>query len=171
LGIDEVGGGEPSAAELDDAVIDLVELAGGVGVGVDDDLAAGFFGLAEVEIAEVGAGWGGVVLNGDAEARGGGEEGGDINLVGLALEDLAAGGWPRIGRRGSRSVEDAGGDLGVGLVEAGVDAGDDDIELRQGGVFEVERAVEEDVDLAAGEDAEGNVGFGLMGSLPFWRAL
>jgi len=51
---------------LGDAVAHLVELFCGVGVGVDDDLAAVFFGEAEVEVVEVGAGWGGVVLYGYA---------------------------------------------------------------------------------------------------------
>ena len=37
-------------------IVDLVELVGGVGVGVDDDLAAVLFGEAEVEVVEVGAG-------------------------------------------------------------------------------------------------------------------
>ena len=55
-GVEDVGGGEPGAAELGDAEAHLVELFGGVGVGVDDDLAAEFLGAAEVEVAEVGAG-------------------------------------------------------------------------------------------------------------------
>ncbi len=52
-------------------------------------------------------------------------------------------------------AEDAGGGLFDGLVEAGVDAGDDDVHLGEGGVVEVERAVGEDVDFDAGEDADG----------------
>jgi hypothetical protein len=48
------------------AVAHLIELFGAVGVGVDDDPAAVFFGEAEVEVVEVGAGWGGVVLYGYA---------------------------------------------------------------------------------------------------------
>jgi len=55
-GVEDVGGGEPGAAELGDAEAHLVELFGGVGVGGDDDLAAEFLGAAEVEVAEVGAG-------------------------------------------------------------------------------------------------------------------
>ena len=66
LGVEDVGGGEPGAAELGDAVTHLVELFGGVGVGVDDDLAAVLFGEAEVEVVEVGAGGAGVVLDGYA---------------------------------------------------------------------------------------------------------
>ena len=66
MGVEDVGGGEPGAAELGDAVAHLVELFGGVGVGVDDDLAAVLFGEAEVEVVEVGAGGAGVVFDGDA---------------------------------------------------------------------------------------------------------
>ena len=40
MGVDEVLGGEPGAAELDYAVVDLVQFVGGVGVGVDYDFAA-----------------------------------------------------------------------------------------------------------------------------------
>ena len=51
-------------------------------------------------------------------------------------------------------AEDAVGHLFDGLVEVGVDAGDDDVHLGEGGVVEVERAVGEDVDFDAGEDAD-----------------
>ena len=158
-GVEEVGGAEPGAAELHDAVVDLIELVGGMGVGVDDDLAAVFFGEAEVEVVEVGARGRGVVFDGDAEARGSGEELGEVDLVRLALQDLAAGGVAEdVDVRIFGGAEDAGGDFFGGLVEAGVDAGDDDVELGEGLVGEVERAVEEDVDLDAGEDAEGDCG-------------
>ena len=48
FGVEDVGGGESGAAELGDAVAHLVELFGGVGVGVDDDFAAVLFGQAEI---------------------------------------------------------------------------------------------------------------------------
>jgi hypothetical protein len=48
FGVDDVGGGEPGAAELGDAVTHLVELFGGVGVGVDYDFAAVLFGDSEI---------------------------------------------------------------------------------------------------------------------------
>jgi hypothetical protein len=48
FGVEDVGGGEPGAAELGDAVAHLVELFGGVGVGIDDDFAAVLFGQAEI---------------------------------------------------------------------------------------------------------------------------
>jgi hypothetical protein len=66
LRVEDVAGGEPGAPELGDAVADLVELFGGVGVGVDYDLAAVLFGEAEMQVVEVGAGGGGVVLDGYA---------------------------------------------------------------------------------------------------------
>src|ERR1700722_6074433 len=61
LGVEDVGGGEPGAAELGDAEANLIELFGGVGVGVDDNFAAVLSGEAEVEVVEVGAGGVGVV--------------------------------------------------------------------------------------------------------------
>jgi hypothetical protein len=129
-----------------------------VGVGVDDDLAAVFFGAAEVEVVEVGAGGAGVVFDGDAEFGGAGE---DLSMsigVGLAAEDLAAGGMAEDADvRVFERAEDAGGHLFDGLVEVGVDAGDDDVHLGEGGVVEVERAVGEDVDLDAGKDADAAV--------------
>jgi hypothetical protein len=48
LSVEDVGGGEAGAAELGDSVAHLVELFGGVGVGVDDDFAAVLFGEAEI---------------------------------------------------------------------------------------------------------------------------
>ena len=84
LGVEDVGGGEPGAAELGDAEAHLVELCGGVGVGVDDDFAAELFGEAEVEVVEVGAGGAGVVFDGDAEFGGAFEDAGDVDGVGFA---------------------------------------------------------------------------------------
>src|ERR1700733_10928679 len=66
FGVENVGGGEPGAAELGDAVTHLVEFLGGVGVGVDYDLAAVLLGDAEVEVVEIGAGGAGVVFDGYA---------------------------------------------------------------------------------------------------------
>ena len=96
----------------------------------------------------------------------------EVDLVGLALQDLAAGGVAEDLHVGVfAGAEDAGGDLFGGLVEAGVHAGDDDVELRERLVVEIQRAVEQDVDLDAGEDAEGNwAGFGLTGSFAASRA-
>ena len=51
-------------------------------------------------------------------------------------------------------AQNAGGHLFAALLEAGVDAGDDDVHLGEDFVVEVERAVGEDVDLNAGEDAD-----------------
>ena len=53
-------------------------------------------------------------------------------------------------------AEHACGHLLARLVEAGVNAGDDDIELRERVVGKVHRSVEQDVALAAGQDAEGH---------------
>ncbi len=64
FGVEDVCGSEPGAAKLGDAVTNLVELFGGVGVGVDDDFAAVLFGDAEIQVVEVGAGRVGVVFDG-----------------------------------------------------------------------------------------------------------
>ncbi len=65
-GVDDVFGSEPGAAELDDAEVHVIELFSGVGVGVDDDLAAEGSGEAHVGVGEISAGGGGVVFDGDA---------------------------------------------------------------------------------------------------------
>ena len=119
------------------------------------DFAAVLFGEAEVEVVEVGAGGAGVVLYGYAEFGGAFEDGVDVEGVGVALEDLAAGGVAEDAGVGVlEGAEDAVGHLVDGLIEAGVDAGDDDVHLGEGGVVEVEWAVGEDVDFDAGEDAD-----------------
>jgi hypothetical protein len=66
FGIEDVAGCEPGAAELRDTVAHLVELFGGVGVGIDDDLTAVLFGDAKIQVAEVGPCGIGVVFNGHA---------------------------------------------------------------------------------------------------------
>ena len=54
----------------------------------------------------------------------------------------------------SIAASDAGGHVLFGDVEGGVDAGDDPVELGDQVVGVVERAVEADVDLRAGQEAE-----------------
>src|ERR1700722_9971929 len=108
-----------------------------------------------MEVVEVGAGGAGVVFYGYAEFGGSFEDRVHVDRVGLAAEDLAAGGMAEDTDVGIfEGAEDAGGHLVDGLSEEGVDAGDDDIHLGEGGVFEVEGAVAENVDLDAGEDAD-----------------
>ena len=150
--------GEPGAAELGDAVGELVELFGGVGVGVDDEFAAVVFGEAEVGVGEVGAGGGAVVFDGDAELGGAAEDLVDVDGVGFPAEELAASGVGEDAEVGVfEGAEDAGGHLIEGLGEVRVDARYHDVHLGEGAVVEVEGAVGEDVDLNAGEDAEGGL--------------
>src|SRR5436305_2049941 len=73
LGVQDVVGSEPGAAELGDTEAHEVQLFGGVGIGVDNDLAAELFGAAEVDVGEVGTGRAGVVLDGDSEFGGAAE--------------------------------------------------------------------------------------------------
>ncbi len=155
-------GGEPGAAQLGDAEGHLVELLGGVGVGVDDDLAAEFFGAAEVQVAQVGAGGRGVVLDGDAKLGGAAQHRLEVDGVGIAAEHLAAGGWPRMRTWGfSRARRTRAVISSIGLVEARVHAGHDDVHLREGGVLEVDRAIQQDVHLDAGQDADAAAVLGL----------
>jgi hypothetical protein len=92
------------------------------------------------------------VLDGDAQLCGVGENALDVEGVGIAAEELAAGGMAEDAGVGVfEGAQDAVGHLLDGLVEAGVDAGYDDVELGEGAVVEVELALGEDVDLDAGE--------------------
>ena len=154
-GVEDVGGGEPGAAELRGAPAQVVEIFDGVGVGVDDDAAAELSGQAEMEVVEIGAGGGGVVLDGDAELGGALEDLFHVDGVRIAAEEFAAGGVAEDAGVGVfEGGEDAIGHLLDGLIEAGVDAGDDDVELREGAVVEIELAGAEDIDLDAGEDGD-----------------
>ena len=77
----------------------------------------------------------------------------EVDLVGLALEKQAA---RRVAEHGNvlvfHRVDDALGHFVLVLRHRVVDGGDDVVELRHDIVGEVELAVLEDVDLAAGED-------------------
>ena len=66
LCVEDVLRGEPGAAELGDAVAHLVQFFGGMGVGVDYYFAAVLFGEAEMQVVEIGASGGCVVLDGYA---------------------------------------------------------------------------------------------------------
>ena len=78
---------QPGAAELADSVAHLVEFAGVVGVGVDDDLAAGFFRHAQVVIVQVQAVWVGVVFHRYSQASGGAEYLRHVQLISIAAEE------------------------------------------------------------------------------------
>jgi hypothetical protein len=74
---------------------------------------------------------------------------------GLAAQQQAAGGMAEDAHIGIfDGAQDAGGHLFAALLKAGVNAGDDDVHLGEDFVVQVERAVGEDVDLDAGEDAD-----------------
>ena len=116
---------------------------------------AGVDGEAGVAVGEVAAVGVAVDLDHRAGAGGGLGDRLDVDPVGLAAADQAAGEVAdavdvRVLDRG----EDALGHLLFGDREGGVDAGDDPVERRDQVVGVVERAVEADVDLRAGEQAE-----------------
>ena len=74
---------------------------------------------------------------------------------GFAAQQQPAGGVAEDARIGIlNGAQHARRHLFAALLEARVDAGDDHIHLRQHFVVEVERAVGQDVDLDAGEDAD-----------------
>ena len=121
-------------------------------------LAAHLDGEAEQAAGRVEAFGAGVDLDGLVELRGGGEDelGVEGRLRAAAADDDAAGAVAedvhvRIGERGDH----AAGHLLAVHAQLGVHAGDDDVELREEIGLLVEGAVLEDVDLDAGEDAEG----------------
>ena len=79
----------------------------------------------------------------------------DIELVGIAGQQLAAGGMAEDADVGILDgAEDARRHLFARLAEERVHAGDDDVHLGEDRVGEIEGAVAKDVDLDAGEDAD-----------------
>ena len=72
-GVQNVCRRKPGAAQLHAAELHLIELVGGVRVGVDGDFATQFFRAAQVQVRQVGPCRRGVVLDGDAKAGGSGE--------------------------------------------------------------------------------------------------
>ena len=96
----------------------------------DDDTAAALLRDAEIAVAEVEAVGVGVVLDGDAELGGATKDGRQIEIVGFASQELAAGGMAEDADLGVRDgAEDAGGHLLARLAEERVHAGDDDVHL------------------------------------------
>ena len=127
-----------------------------VRVGVDHDFDAVLLGHAQMHVAQVEAVGIGIQLHGDFVFRGRLENGVDVEWVGVAAQQLAAGGMADDRGVGIRNrLEQAVGHGGAILVEVRVHAGNHDVHLGEHGVGEVERAVGEDVDLDAGEDANG----------------
>ena len=63
-------------------------------------------------------------------------------------------GWPRIRMLGFLMARRKRRSSFVALLKTGVDAGNDDVDLGEHFVFEVERAVGEDVDFDSGKDAD-----------------
>ncbi len=126
-----------------------------MGVGVDDDTAVLFFGEAEIAVVEVEPLGRGVVLDGDAQFGGASQDRTYVEGIGFASQELSAGGVaedPRVGILDG--TEHASGHLFATLVKARVDAGDDHVHLGEDFVVEVERAIGQNVDLDAGEDAD-----------------
>src|ERR1700733_2715635 len=86
---------------------------------------------------------------------GGGQNCVHVESVAVAAQLDASGGMANDGSIRIRDgVQQALGHLRRFLIEDGVDAGDDDVHLRQYVVGEIESAVGEDVDFDAGEDGD-----------------
>src|ERR1700739_263625 len=91
-GVKDVLSGEPGAAELADSVAHLLHMCGVMRIGVDDDFAAQLFCQAEVAVAEIEAVGEGVLLDGYAKLGSAAEDGGEVDVEGLAAEQEASGG-------------------------------------------------------------------------------
>ena len=130
-----------------------------MGIGIDGAFHAFFFGErppAPVEIEAAGIG-----VEFDDRARGGGgiEDGGNIQLVGFAAEEEAAGEVAEHGDMGVfTGANDAVSHLGLRHGEGRVDARHDIIEGGEDFIRKIQRAVLENVALGAGENAEVLVG-------------
>ena len=90
-----------------------------------------------------------------AVRAGGGEDRLEVDVVGLARVEAAAGGMREHVHAGvAERAHDARGHLRARLLEARVHGGQHHVQLGQHLVGEVERAVGQDVALAAGQDAD-----------------
>lgn len=76
---------DPRTAGGGDAEMDVIELCEGVGVGVDDEGDAGFFGPARVRVVEIEAKRSGVDFQGEPIFPCGIQQPVEIEVVGLAL--------------------------------------------------------------------------------------
>ena len=90
--VEDVASRQPCPAQLNDAVLHMVELIDCVGVSVHADRAAQRLGEAHVSVRKVGACWSRVVLHGDTEPGGRNEDLCQIDFIRIASEELAAGG-------------------------------------------------------------------------------
>ncbi len=144
------------------------ELSGGVGVAIDRKHAAHLDGEAKEPARGIAPFRAGVHFDGRAEAGAGGEDhlgvelgfGAAFAAASLIASAILANEPPgAVAKDIDVGVGDGGdhpaGHLRGGHTELAVDAGDDDIEFGEEGRVLVERAVVEDIDFDAREDAEG----------------
>ncbi len=123
-----------------------------MGVGVDHDRHARARGGARVHVGEVAPVGVGVDLEHRAGARGRREHGVEVDRVGrAALDQPARGVSDRVDERMLDGGDHALGHRLLAHPEGRVHARDDPVELAEQLVLVVERAVGQDVDLAAGQ--------------------
>src|SRR5580704_16147120 len=109
-----------------------------MGIGVDDDFAAAFFGVAQIAVAQVKAFGGSIVLHGHAQFGAAAKDGASVELVRFAAQKLSAGGMAEDAGIGILDgPQEAGGHFVARLLEAGVNAGDDDVHLGENLVVKV----------------------------------
>src|SRR5580765_2994674 len=147
--VQHVGRARPSAPRLIDAVPPReAEVLHAVRVGVDHDRHPGGDRLPDVLVAQVQAVGVRVELEHGASLLRRRDDGVDVDVVGLALQDLPAGRMEQdVGVPVPHGADDPRGHLGAGQVEVGVHGHADDVELGEYVVLDIERAVLVDVHL------------------------
>ncbi len=153
--IEDVVGGEAGAAGLLDGEPEVLEAAGGVSVGAEDEGDTPGVGAAGELCVEIEASSAAVDLEGDSVLGGGVEEGFEVEVIAVTTAEDPARGVPDRGEEtGVDGREEALGHLVSGELEVAVDGADDPVGATEEVVVHVEGAVFEDVDLDAGEDPD-----------------
>jgi len=138
-----------------DGVGNLLEAAGGVGVGAQDQRDAGGVGGAGALGVEIEAAAGAVEFHGDVVVHAGGEDGLGVVIVAVAAaEDSTSGVAEAVEEVGLDGAKESVGHRVGGEVELFVDAADDPVAGGQQVVIHVEFAILEDVDFDAREQAD-----------------
>ena len=143
----------PASSCSRDAKTNIVEHPRRVGIAVDYQGNTGFFGAAAVGVFEVHALGIGVDFKGDLVFEGGLDDAIEVDGVGVAHAQPAAGEVADcVNGAAGDGLDDAFGHRLFTELKDVVDAGDDEIELGEdiGGI--VEAAVAQDIDLRARED-------------------
>ena len=138
-------------------MVDQIEFIRRMRVRIHDQLAAMLFRQPHMQIAQIGPRWRSVMLHRNPQARRGRQQLGKVDLVGLTLEHLSAGGVPEdVDVRIFSGTQYARRHLLARLIESRVHTGDHNIQLRKRRVVKIERTVQQNINLNPSKDAEGN---------------